>query len=309
MRKVDFVIQPEEEGIRVDKLAASKFPELSRARVQKLIEAGQVRLDGKTCKANTKGTAGAVMEILIPDSREAEIAPENIPLDILFEDQDVLVLNKPQGMVVHPAPGNYAGTLVNALLYHCKDLSGINGTKRPGIVHRLDKDTSGVLVVAKNDFAHQKLAAQLKERSMQRTYLAIVHGRIREDRGRIEAPIGRHPVHRKKMAVVERNAKEAVTEYAVMERFRDYTLIRASLHTGRTHQIRVHLAYIKHPVLGDPVYGPKQNPFGLTAQVLHAYRLCFKHPRSGAEMVFEAPMPPRFEQVLKTLRRLEEQNH
>lgn len=308
-QKVTLVVEPGEEGIRVDKLAASKLTGVSRSRIQRLIEEGQVLLNGKTCKANTKAMAGAVLEILIPASREAEVAPENIPLDILYEDQDVLVINKPQGMVVHPAPGNYAGTLVNALLYHCKDLSGIGGTKRPGIVHRLDKDTSGVLVVAKNDLAHQKLAAQLKKRTMQRIYLAIVHGNIREEGGRIEAPIGRHPVDRKKMAVVERNAKEAVTEYEVVERFGDYTLVRARLHTGRTHQIRVHLAYIKHPVLGDPVYGPRHNPFGLKVQLLHAYRLCFIHPRTGEPMTFEAPLPEQFQRVLQALRGMPEINH
>lgn len=302
MQKVTLVVQPEEAGLRVDKLAASKVAGLSRARLQKLIEEGQVRLNGKPCKANTKAAAGAVLEILIPESREAEVLPEDIPLDILYEDEDLLVINKPQGLVVHPAPGNYTGTLVNALLYHCKDLSGIGGQRRPGIVHRLDKDTSGLLVVAKNDAAHQKLAAQLKERTMQRTYLALVHGNIKEDRGRIEAPIGRHPVDRKKMAVVERNAREAVTEYTVLERFRDYTLVSARLHTGRTHQIRVHLAYIKHPVLGDPVYGPKHNPFGLKAQMLHAHRLSFVHPRTGETMAFETPPPEPFQKVLQLLR-------
>lgn len=302
MQKFKYIIQPEEEGVRVDKLAAGKLGDVSRARVQKLIAEGLVLLDGETCKANTKAVAGATLEILIPESREIEVAPENIPLDILYEDQDVLVLNKPQGMVVHPAPGNYSGTLVNALLFHCDDLSGINGEKRPGIVHRLDKDTSGVLVVAKNDLAHQHLAAQLKDRSMLRTYLAIVHGRVVEDKGIIEAPIGRHPIHRKKMAVVDRNAKEALTEYSVVERFGNYTLVSARLHTGRTHQIRVHLAYIKHPVLGDPVYGPKQNPFGLKAQMLHAYRLCFRHPRTGKMMEFQAPLPDHFRDVLQLLR-------
>lgn len=302
MQKFTYIIQPEEEGARVDKLAAGKLEDMSRARIQKLIAEGRVLLNGETCKANTRVAAGATLEILIPEIRDIEVAPENIPLDILYEDQDVLVLNKPQGMVVHPAPGNYSGTLVNALLFHCDDLSGINGEKRPGIVHRLDKDTSGVLVVAKNDLAHQHLAAQLKDRSMLRTYLAIVHGNVVEDQGVVEAPIGRHPIHRKKMAVVDRNAKEALTEYSVVERFGGFTLVSARLHTGRTHQIRVHLAYIKHPVLGDPVYGPKQNPFGLTGQLLHAYRLCFRHPRTGKTMEFEAPLPEQFREVLRLLR-------
>lgn len=302
MQRFKYIIQPGEEGVRVDKLAAKKLEEVSRSRVQKLIAEGRVLINGEPCKANTKAVAGATLEILIPESRDVEVAPENIPLDILYEDKDVLVLNKPQGMVVHPAPGNYSGTLVNALLFHCDDLSGINGEKRPGIVHRLDKDTSGALVVAKNDFAHQQLAAQLKDRSMLRTYLAIVHGYVVEEKGIVDAPIGRHPIHREKMAVVDRNAKEAMTEYSVVERFENFTLVSARLYTGRTHQIRVHLAYIKHPVLGDPVYGPKQNPFGLKAQMLHAYRLCFRHPRTGKMMEFKAPLPDHFQDVLQLLR-------
>jgi 23S rRNA pseudouridine1911/1915/1917 synthase len=296
------MIENEDQGQRIDKLIALKIKELSRSRVQKLIEDGQVLLDGSPCKPNTKVKAGSILEVAIPEPEEPDLRPEEIPLDIIYEDRDLLVLNKPQGLVVHPAPGNQAGTLVNALLNHCRDLSGINGTKRPGIVHRLDKDTSGALVVAKNDFTHHRLAAQLKERKVSRTYWALVHGNVGEEGGRIDAPIGRHPVHRKKMAVVERNAKPAITEYRVKERFQGYTLVEVNLHTGRTHQIRVHMAYIKHPVVGDPVYGPKYNPFGLTTQVLHAYRLSFVHPRKKVWMEFEAPLPGYFQELLLSLR-------
>ncbi|NLC76535.1 MAG: RluA family pseudouridine synthase [Clostridia bacterium] len=302
MDRRKLVVAKEDQGLRVDKFLAGKLKELSRSRVQKLIEEEQVLVNGSPCKANAKVTEGAILEVRIPEPQEIELAPEAIPLDIIYEDQDLLVLNKPQGLVVHPAPGNYRGTLVNALLNHCRDLSGINGAKRPGIVHRLDKDTSGAMVVAKNDFAHRQLVAQLKERQVGRIYWALVHGNVEEEGGRIDAPIGRHPVNRKKMAVVDGNAKPAVTEYVVKERFRGYTLIEAHLHTGRTHQIRVHLAYIKHPILGDPVYGPKANPFGLTAQVLHAYRLTFLHPRRQVRMDFVAPLPAYFQNLLETLR-------
>lgn len=302
MEKRRIEIAGEDQGQRVDKLIALKLKELSRSRVQKLIEDGQVLLDGSPCKPNTKLKTGSVLEVMLPGAQEPELRPEAIPLDIIYEDEDLLILNKPQGLVVHPAPGNEAGTLVNALLNHCRNLSGIGGTDRPGIVHRLDKDTSGAMVVAKNDFTHRHLVAQLKERTVSRIYWALVHGNVVEEGGRIDAPIGRHPVHRKKMAVVEENSKPAVTEYKVKERFQGYTLVEAKLHTGRTHQIRVHLAYIKHPVVGDPVYGPRKNPFGLTTQVLHAYGLSFVHPRKNIKMEFVAPLPDYFQELLLSLR-------
>lgn len=301
MEKRSFIVAPNENGFRVDKLAALRLGDLSRSQIQKLIKDEQLLLGGQPCKANTKVKAGSYLEVRIPEPRDLELLPERIPLDIIYEDQDLLVLNKPQGLVVHPAPGNSSGTLVNALLHHCQDLSGISGTKRPGIVHRLDKDTSGVLVVAKNDHTHRQLAAQLKNREVSRIYLALVHGNVTEEGGRIEVPIGRHPIDRKKMAVTDKNAKPALTEYRVKKRFYSYTLLELSLHTGRTHQIRVHLAFIKHPVLGDPVYGPRENPFALTTQVLHAYKLGFQHPRHHRYVEFVAPLPVSFEAILARL--------
>lgn len=301
MEKRIYIIAPEEEGLRLDKLATLKLGGFSRSQVQQLIEAGQILLEGKPAKAKTKVRRGVLLEMVIPPPKSKEVLPENISLDIVYEDQDLLLVNKPQGLVVHPAPGTPRGTLVNALLYHCPNLSQVNGKKRPGIVHRLDKDTSGIMVVAKNDFAHQKLTEQLKEKKVVRNYLAIVHGNVLEAGGRIDGPIGRHPIDRKRMTVIDRNSKAALTEYVVKERFGNYTLLEANLHTGRTHQIRVHLAYIKHPVLGDPVYGPKQNPFGLTAQVLHAYKLGFQHPSSDRYVEFTAPLPDYFTKLLKKI--------
>jgi 23S rRNA pseudouridine1911/1915/1917 synthase len=289
-------------GKRLDAWLSQELAEISRTYIQKLIEGGRVQVNGRTVPANYKVKAGDVLTVLIPAPAALEVKAEKIPLDIIYEDQDVLVINKPQGMVVHPAHGNYEGTLVNALLAHCPDLSGIGGVSRPGIVHRIDKDTSGLLMVAKNDLAHQGLTEQIKEHSVIRRYLALVHGQIQEPAGRIETPVGRHPHDRKKMAVVVMGGKLAITHYRVLERFRDYTLIEARLETGRTHQIRVHLAYLGHPVAGDPVYGYRRPHLGLTGQALHAGVLGFKHPRTGEELLFSVPAPPYFQQILEELR-------
>lgn len=290
-----------EEGIRLD-IGVTDVLGKSRSFVQGLISQECVKVNGSPKKANYKVRQGDKIEVETPTLRESTADPENIPLDILYEDEDVLVVNKRQGMVVHPAPGAWTGTLVNALLYHCHNLSGINGVLRPGIVHRIDKDTSGILVVAKNDIAHQGLAAQLKAHTMSRKYLTLVHGLLLEPSGTVDAPIGRDPSNRKRMAVVMQNSKAAVTHYTVLERFRETTYLEVRLETGRTHQIRVHLLFVKHPVLGDPVYGTKKNPFGLSGQMLHAAHLGFEHPRSGKWMEFDAPLPKVFANLLGKLR-------
>lgn len=289
------------EGIRLD-VGVTELLGKSRSYVQGLIADGHVTVNGLLKKANYKVRSGDQIRILVPPPQELEVVGEEIPLDIIYEDEDLLVVNKPQGMVVHPAPGAWTGTLVNALLYHCRDLSGINGKLRPGIVHRIDKDTSGLLVVAKNDLTHQGLVEQLKTHSVTRQYQAIVHGVIGEPSGTVRAPIGRDPGNRKKMAVVFRNSKEAITHYEVLERFKDFSYINARLETGRTHQIRVHMAYLQHPILGDPLYGPKNNPFRLDKQMLHATLLGFRHPRTGENMEFEAAPPAVFQEVLDVLR-------
>lgn len=298
-----FKVAESDQGKRLDVLLVEKLGEQSRTHVQKLIKDNQVLVNNNSAqKPNYKVSAGDEILVNIPVPEKLEVSAEQIPLDILYEDQDLIVVNKPQGMVVHPAAGNYQGTLVNALLHHCTDLSGINGVLRPGIVHRIDKDTSGVLVVAKNDLAHAGLAEQIKAHSVTRVYHAIVHGEMAEPAGMVDAPIGRHPVHRKKMAVVLKNSKPAITKYRVLERLKDYTLIEARLETGRTHQIRVHMSYLGHPVVGDPLYGYRKGNFGLQGQVLHARVLGFTHPRAGEYMEFEAPLPAYFVELLYMLR-------
>jgi 23S rRNA pseudouridine1911/1915/1917 synthase len=272
--------------------------------VQNLIEEGHVRVNEKSIKSNYRLRGGDRVVLEVPPPAEVAIEAQDIPLDILYEDSQVIVIDKPRGMVVHPAAGNYEGTMVNALLEHCEDLSGINGVMRPGIVHRIDKDTSGVLMVAKTDRAHLSLARQIKDRAVTRRYIALVHGNIREESGIINAPIGRHPTDRKKMAVEVRNGKEAITHFKVLERFPGYTLVEARLKTGRTHQIRVHMAYIGHPVVGDPKYGPRTPHFELHGQFLHARVLGFDHPTTGEYMEFSAPLPQVLEDILAGLRKV-----
>ncbi len=288
---------------RIDRYLTEQMSDLTRSHIQKLIEQGCVCVDERPVKANYRLAPGEVISCEIPEPKETEIKPENIPLDILYEDDDLLVVNKPKDMVVHPAPGHTSGTLVNALLYYLGDnLSGINGVLRPGIVHRIDKDTTGSLLVCKNDKAHQALAEQIKEHSIKRTYEAVVHGNIKEDAGIIDEPIGRSLTDRKKMSVHVKNARDAITKYEVLQRFGDYTYVRLNLSTGRTHQIRVHMAYRKHPVLGDPLYGPKKCPFPeLQGQTLHAKTIGFVHPSTGEYMEVEAPLPAYFNELLYKL--------
>lgn len=291
-------------GNRIDKFLSDTMPELSRSYLQKLIKDEMVTVNGKAVKANYKLNANDVLLIEEPDLKEPDILAENIPLDILYEDSDLLIVNKPKGMVVHPSAGHYSGTLVNALMYYCKeDLSGINGVMRPGIVHRIDMDTTGSLLVCKNDFAHQNIAQQLKVHSIKRIYHAIVHGVIKEDEGTIDAPIGRHPIDRKKMSINHKNGKEAVTHYKVIERFKNFTYIQCQLETGRTHQIRVHMASINHPLLGDSVYGPAKCPYKLQGQTLHAKVLGVIHPRTGLYVEADAPLPEYMVTLLEKIRK------
>ena len=291
-------------GRRLDQYLSECEPELTRSYLQKLIRDGSVLLEGRPAKAGVKLSQGMKIELTLPEAKELEILPEDLPLDILYEDRDVILVNKPKGMVVHPSAGHHTGTLVNALLFHCQgELSGINGILRPGIVHRIDRDTTGVLIACKNDRAHNALAGQLKEHTITRRYRALVCGNLKEDEGTVDAPIGRHPVERKKMAVVRSGGKQAVTHYRVLERFGAYTYIECRLETGRTHQIRVHMASIGHPLLGDEVYGRGKNPFHLEGQPLHAMVLGFVHPSTGEYMEFEAPLPEYFEELLRKLRR------
>ena len=302
MRLEEFQIETEN-GERIDKYLSNEMSGFSRSYIQKLMKDGHVYVNGKAVKANYKLAYDDMITVEIPDLVEPDIVPENIPLDILYEDDDILIVNKPKGMVIHPAAGHYSGTLVNALMYHCgESLSGINGVMRPGIVHRIDMDTTGSLLVCKNDQAHQKLAEQLKVHSIKRVYHAIVCGNLKEDSGTIDAPIGRHPVDRKKMSINYQNGREAVTHYQVLERFGDYTYISCRLETGRTHQIRVHMASIRHPLLGDNVYGPQKCPFKLQGQTLHAKILGITHPTTGEYMEFDAPLPEYFEDLLGRMR-------
>ena len=293
-------------GERLDAFLARSAEGFSRSAAQKLLEEGLVTRNGKPGKKNDKLNLGDRIEYTIPEAKPVDIAPTEMQLDIVYEDEDLLVINKPKGLVVHPAAGHQDDTLVNGLLYAMGDsLSGINGELRPGIVHRIDKDTSGLLAVAKNDYAHAMLASQLKDHTMARTYEAIVCGTFREDSGTVDAPIGRHPTDRKKMCVTQRNSKPAVTHWEVVKRYRGYTHIRCRLETGRTHQIRVHMAYIGHPILGDTVYGHKKPELGQDSQCLHAGALCFRHPRDGRPVMVFAPLPAYFQQVLEKLEKMQ----
>ena len=298
-------LYPDLFGERLDAFLARAVPDMTRSAAQRLIEEGCVLRNGKPAKKNDKLNPGDTIEVTIPEPKETEIVPTDIPLDIVYEDEDVLVINKPKGLVVHPAAGHQEDTLVNGLLFSkAGELSGINGELRPGIVHRIDKDTSGLLAVAKNDLAHVMLASQLKDHTMARTYDAIVCGNLKEDSGTVDAPIGRHPSDRKKMCVIARNSKEAVTHWEVVKRYRGYTHIRCKLETGRTHQIRVHMAHIGHPILGDTVYGRKKPELGQDSQCLHAGALCFRHPRDGRPVMVFAPLPEYFQAVLTKLERM-----
>ena len=297
-----FIIQ-EDQQMRLDKYLSQQFPEQTRSYLQKLIKESQVLVNGKTVKSGFQLSKDEEVSVSIPEPKELDVEPQKMDLDIVYEDEDVILINKPKGMVVHPAPGHTSDTLVNGLLYHCKDnLSGINGVARPGIVHRIDRDTTGILIVCKNDMSHNSIAAQLKEHSINRRYRALVHGNLKDDTGTVEGPIGRHPIDRKKMAINEKNGKPAVTHYTVLERFGNYTLIECKLETGRTHQIRVHMTSIGHPLVGDEVYGPAKCPFKLQGQCLHAMILGFVHPRTGEYMEFSADLPEYFEDLLRKLR-------
>ena len=288
---------------RLDSALSRLVPALSRSQIQRLIGQGSVTRAGIPVKKNEKLPAGTVLELEIPEIRETPLEAQQIPLEVCYEDADVIVVNKPKGLVVHPAPGHPDGTLVNALLAHCGDsLSGIGGEKRPGIVHRIDKDTSGLIIAAKNDLAHTRLAAQLKDHSLARTYVCIVCGNVKDDAGTIDAPIGRHPTDRKKMAVTAKNSRSAVTHWRVLERFAGYTLVECRLETGRTHQIRVHMAYRGHPILGDTVYGHKKTELGQESQCLHARELCFLHPRTGEQVTVSCGLPDYFAALLEKLR-------
>ena len=300
----EYLVVENDGGERIDRYLADNFEDKSRSYLQKLIKDGQVKVNGKPVKSNYRLVFDDRVEIYMPEVKEPDIEPENIPLDILYEDKDVLLVNKPKQMVVHPAPGHYSGTLVNAIMYHCgNDLSGINGVMRPGIVHRIDMDTTGSLVVCKNDMAHQSLSEQLKEHSINRIYEAIVHGNLKQDEGTVNAPIGRHPTDRKKMSIHAKNGREAVTHYKVLERFGNYTYIQCKLETGRTHQIRVHMSSIGHPLVGDMVYGPAKCPFpNLQGQTLHARTLGFIHPSTNEYLEVNAPLPDYFTSLINKLR-------
>lgn len=302
MAEVELIMVEEEmEGERLDAFVADQVEQLSRSLVKNLISEGKVLVDGVSRKASYHVHSGEEVSIEIPEPQVLKIEPRNIPLEIIYQDEDLAVINKPKGLVVHPAHGNWDYTLVNALLYHIKDLSGINGQLRPGIVHRLDKDTSGVMMVAKNDMAHRSLTEQIKEHSIKREYIALIHGKLKENLGTIDAPIGRSKVDRKKMAVVA-EGRPAISKYQVLERFNNYSLVKVELLTGRTHQIRVHFAYIKHPVVGDPLYSSGKKHFNLESQALHAHLLGFVHPRRGEYMEFSRPFPGYYDDILAYLR-------
>ena len=301
MNYYEFKVSEEEVDSRLDVFVSKNFEDKSRSYIKGLIELGNAKVNGKLKKSHYKLKYNEIVGMEFPDNTDLKVEKENIPLDILYEDSDVIVVNKVQGMVVHPAPGNYTGTLVNALLYYCKDLSGINGVNRPGIVHRIDKDTSGILVVAKNDNAHRKLAEQLMDHSMTREYIALTEGIIRQDSGIVDQPLGRDPENRIRMCV-NKNGRNAVTHFEVIERMKSNTLIKCKLETGRTHQIRVHMQYIGHPLVGDPVYGYKKQRFRLQGQMLHARKLGFIHPSTGEYMEFESEIPSYFKKVINVLR-------
>lgn len=295
------VITENEAGQRAD-VGLATLLEVTRSNMQKLLEEGRAVRGTKVLKSNYKLKAGDEIVVTLPEPQPLDVQPENIPLDIIYEDEDVVVVNKPRGMVVHPAAGNYSGTLVNALLYHCKNLSGINGVIRPGIVHRLDKDTSGIMICAKNDAAHVSLSQQIQSKTAQRTYLAVVRGNIKTDSGTIETLIARDKNDRKKMAVVTDEGRQAVTDYEVLERYGKFTVVRCKLRTGRTHQIRVHMEHLGYPLVGDPKYSPMKTCFGIQGQALHSHTLEFDHPRTGERMKFEAPFPEDFNKVITRLR-------
>lgn len=300
----EFFTVENEEGERIDRYLAEMLSDRSRSYIQKLIKDDHILVNNKPVKANYRLSSGDMLEVTIPSAKEPDILPEDIPLHILYEDADIIIVNKPKQMVVHPAPGHYSGTLVNALMFHCgRELSGINGMMRPGIVHRIDMDTTGSLIVCKNDMAHQALSEQLKKHSIRRIYEAVVHGGFKEEEGTVSAPIGRHPTDRKRMSTHAKNAREAVTHYKVLERFGEYSYIQCELETGRTHQIRVHMSSIGHPIVGDMVYGPRRCPFpGLQGQTLHAKTLGIIHPRTGEYLEVEAPLPQYFVELLERLR-------
>ncbi|MDU7028182.1 RluA family pseudouridine synthase [Robinsoniella peoriensis] len=302
METIHFTVSAEDNSLRIDKYLSDNMGEMSRSYLQKLLKSEDVKVNDKTVKANYKVASGDVISVTVPEPEEVNIQPEDIPLDILYEDEDLIVVNKPKGMVVHPSAGHFSQTLVNALMFHCREeLSGINGVMRPGIVHRIDMNTTGSLLVCKNDFTHNHIAEQLKEHTIQRKYRAIVHGVLKEDDGIVDAPIGRHHTDRKKMAVNYKNGKPAVTHYHVCQRFSNFTYIECQLETGRTHQIRVHMKSIGHPILGDDVYGPIKCPYHLQGQTLHAMLLGFIHPRKRCYMEFTAPLPEYFINLLNKL--------
>ncbi len=304
MGRTSLTAASEDRGVRLDSFLACRVPELTRSAAARLIETGRVTVAGRTAAKSCRLEGGELVEAELPDPEPTQALPQDIPLDVVYEDEDVIVVNKPAGLVVHPAPGHPDGTLVNALLHHCgSSLSGIGGELRPGIVHRIDRDTSGLIIAAKNDAAHQALSAQLQDHTLARTYEAVVVGNLREDRGTVDAPIGRHHTDRKKMAVTDRGGRAAVTHWEVLERFQGFTHVRCRLETGRTHQIRVHMAHLGHPICGDTVYGARKPVPGLTGQCLHAVGLRFIHPRTGESVELSCPLSDAFTALLEKLRK------